>query len=133
MNKQLELVCSFCSKLEAAVERIVAGPGSHICNECIQLCVEILDEEPRVESPSGIDREASTGSTEQDDPESLPIDRALAQLAAMFRTVRMMEPHIARYAIALRNRGVDTAKFASALDVDEAEVLVRFRNWDKSG
>ncbi len=36
------LRCSFCLKLEAEVARIIAGPGSFICNECVALCVEIL-------------------------------------------------------------------------------------------
>ncbi|MEG2143926.1 MAG: ATP-dependent protease ATP-binding subunit ClpX, partial [Oscillospiraceae bacterium] len=37
--------CSFCGKTQDMVERMVAGPGVCICNECIELCVTILDEE----------------------------------------------------------------------------------------
>ena len=37
--------CSFCGKHQEEVERIIAGPGAYICNECIQLCMSILDEE----------------------------------------------------------------------------------------
>lgn len=39
------LRCSFCLKPEAEVARIIAGPGSYICNECVARCVEILDED----------------------------------------------------------------------------------------
>lgn len=34
--------CSFCGKQQVAVKRLVAGPACFICNECIELCVEIM-------------------------------------------------------------------------------------------
>ncbi len=37
--------CSFCGKSQDQVKKIVAGPGVYICNECIDLCKEIIDEE----------------------------------------------------------------------------------------
>ena len=37
--------CSFCGKTSDMVERLIAGPGVYICNECIALCNNILDEE----------------------------------------------------------------------------------------
>ncbi len=37
--------CSFCGKPQEEVKKIVAGPGVYICNECIDLCKEIIDEE----------------------------------------------------------------------------------------
>lgn len=37
--------CSFCGKSQDKVKKIVAGPGVYICNECIDLCKEIIDEE----------------------------------------------------------------------------------------
>ena len=37
--------CSFCGKSQDQVKKIVAGPGVYICNECIALCKEIIDEE----------------------------------------------------------------------------------------
>lgn len=41
-NKQLK--CSFCGKPQSQVNRLVAGPGVYICDECIQVCQEILKE-----------------------------------------------------------------------------------------
>ena len=35
---------SFCGKHQDQVSRIIAGPGAYICNECVQLCMSILDE-----------------------------------------------------------------------------------------
>jgi ATP-dependent Clp protease ATP-binding subunit ClpX len=40
-----EIRCSFCGKRADQVEKIVTGPGVHICNECIKLCNEVLMED----------------------------------------------------------------------------------------
>ncbi|CAI3413727.1 ATP-dependent Clp protease ATP-binding subunit ClpX [Enterococcus cecorum] len=37
--------CSFCGKSQDEVRKIVAGPGVYICNECVELCKEIIDED----------------------------------------------------------------------------------------
>lgn len=37
--------CSFCGKMQEQVRRIVAGPGVYICDECVELCREIIDED----------------------------------------------------------------------------------------
>lgn len=42
--------CSFCGKSQDEVKKIVAGPEVYICNECIELCKEIIDEELHEES-----------------------------------------------------------------------------------
>ncbi|GIU85258.1 MAG: ATP-dependent Clp protease ATP-binding subunit ClpX [Acidimicrobiales bacterium] len=39
------LKCSFCGKSQKQVRKLIAGPGVYICDECIELCNEILDEE----------------------------------------------------------------------------------------
>ena len=39
------LKCSFCVKSQDQVRKLIAGPGVYICDECIDLCNEILDEE----------------------------------------------------------------------------------------
>jgi len=40
-----KLKCSFCGKSQEQVRKLVAGPGVYICDECIELCNEILEEE----------------------------------------------------------------------------------------
>ncbi len=39
------LKCSFCGKSQKQVRKLIAGPGVYICDECIELCNEIIDEE----------------------------------------------------------------------------------------
>ncbi|MCI1923382.1 MAG: ATP-dependent Clp protease ATP-binding subunit ClpX [Lentilactobacillus hilgardii] len=46
------ITCSFCGKTQDQVKKIVAGPGVYICNECIDLCKEIIDEELAPEKTS---------------------------------------------------------------------------------
>ena len=38
------LRCSFCGKAENQVHRMIQGPGVRICDECVQLCMSILDD-----------------------------------------------------------------------------------------
>ncbi len=40
-----QLKCSFCGKMQDQVKKLVAGPGVYICDECIELCNEIIEEE----------------------------------------------------------------------------------------
>ena len=40
-----QLKCSFCGKTQEQVRKLVAGPGVYICDECIELCAEIVEEE----------------------------------------------------------------------------------------
>ncbi|NMB00770.1 MAG: ATP-dependent Clp protease ATP-binding subunit ClpX [Firmicutes bacterium] len=40
-----QLKCSFCGKMQEQVKKLIAGPGVYICDECIELCNEIIEEE----------------------------------------------------------------------------------------
>ena len=44
-DKQRAVRCSFCGKHQDQVRRLIAGPGAYICNECVQLCMSILEDE----------------------------------------------------------------------------------------
>ena len=59
--------CSFCGKHQEQVDRIIAGPGAYICNECIQLCMNILNE----------DREEQPTSSAADMPDVIPTPREI--------------------------------------------------------
>ena len=45
------LFCSFCGKNQSEVRKLIAGPAVYICDECIQLCSEIIEEESEKDSP----------------------------------------------------------------------------------
>ena len=40
-----QMKCSFCGKAQEQVRKLVAGPGVYMCDECIELCNEIIEEE----------------------------------------------------------------------------------------
>ena len=44
-DEKAQLKCSFCGKAQEQVKKLIAGPGVYICDECIELCNEIIDEE----------------------------------------------------------------------------------------
>ncbi len=56
MNKPV-VRCAFCGKTQDQVQRLIAGPGVYICNECVELCHEIIsDSMEKATSPAGDDR-----------------------------------------------------------------------------
>lgn len=56
------LKCSFCGKSQEQVRKLIAGPGVYICDECVELCNEILDEELLEAPPSGASSRDSESS-----------------------------------------------------------------------
>ncbi|MBY0404053.1 MAG: ATP-dependent Clp protease ATP-binding subunit ClpX, partial [Cyanobacteria bacterium] len=44
-HEDSRLKCSFCGKSQDQVKKLIAGPEVYICDECVDLCNEILDEE----------------------------------------------------------------------------------------
>ena len=47
-----QLTCSFCGKSQDEVKKLIAGPTVYICDECIELCNDIIDEEARLDDVS---------------------------------------------------------------------------------
>ncbi|MDY0270510.1 ATP-dependent Clp protease ATP-binding subunit ClpX [Trichloromonas sp.] len=47
-----QLTCSFCGKTQEEVKKLIAGPAVYICDECIELCKDIIAEEAKLEDSS---------------------------------------------------------------------------------
>ncbi len=58
--------CSFCGKRDSQVERMITGPGVNICSDCVELCSQLLDDEPQSESSYGKMRIPDTLPTPQE-------------------------------------------------------------------
>lgn len=54
-NNNDSLICSFCGKGQDEVKKLIAGAGVFICDECIDLCNDIISEESKLEEAQGID------------------------------------------------------------------------------
>jgi len=48
-----QLTCSFCGKAQDEVKKLIAGPAVYICDECIELCKDIIAEEAKLEDSTG--------------------------------------------------------------------------------
>jgi ClpX C4-type zinc finger len=106
--------CSFCSKPNTAVQRLVAGPGVYICNECVELSTVIVEDAAR------------STAEESSRRRSLYYDRStdeiLAMLPALVRTADQVESETIGWINHLRARGVHwrTIAGATGLNVDAA-------------
>ena len=62
MSKESEsnkLNCSFCGKSQDEVKKLIAGPSVYICNECVDLCNDIIEEEIKNDEESPYDQALS--------------------------------------------------------------------------
>jgi hypothetical protein len=50
-EQDARLHCSFCDKSQEQVRKLVAGPKSHICDECIEICVDIITDDRIADTP----------------------------------------------------------------------------------
>ena len=50
-----KLNCSFCGKVQDDVKKLIAGPSVYICNECVDLCNDIIEEEIKSEEDSSLE------------------------------------------------------------------------------
>ena len=113
---QLETVhCSFCNKDQDSVAKIVAGPGVYICDECVNLCQQIIDGEPAREF---------TAWNEQ------PDDELLASMARTQAVVAQVDAAIHDHASVLRSRGVSWTRIGEALGVSKQAAWERFSGED---
>ena len=69
-DEQRAIRCSFCGKHQDQVRRLIAGPGAYICNECVQLCMSILEDE------SDLIQDSAAGEI----PDAIPTPREIHQV-----------------------------------------------------
>ena len=105
--------CSFCGKPNTEVRKIVAGPGVYICNECVELCNDVIGQ---VEEDPDVAPRSPRPSTE----------RELAWLPSIAGTLRSVEADLARKVTDLRRQGVSWARVAEALGMSESQARERF-------
>ena len=70
-----EIRCSFCGKPQSEVHKLIAGPNVYICNECIEICQSILDEEFGLED----NMPSAAAKANVSAPEKLPTPRELKE------------------------------------------------------
>jgi hypothetical protein len=114
----LPVNCSFCTKPSSAVEKMIAGPGVYICNECIQLCNDILKEQRQAPSPTGT--ELPVWEETMTDQEMLALLPRIAAVSAQ------TDASLQRLVTVLRSRGVTWARIGAALQITRQSAWERF-------
>jgi hypothetical protein len=110
--------CSFCAKPSSAVAKVIAGPGVYICNECIQLCNDILEEEQQASSPAGTQLPARE--------EAMTDEEILALLPRIASVSAQTDASLQRMVTVLRGRGVTWARIGAALQITRQSAWERF-------
>ena len=109
------LRCSFCGKDRESVAKLIAGPGVYICNECVDLCTEIiaLDIKPEMRPRH-----------------ELPDDELLASLTRAQTAAPQIDAAMRDYVDILRSRGVSWTRIGGALGVSKQAAWERFSGED---
>jgi len=110
--------CSFCGKPSSDVEKLIAGPGVFICNECIRLCNEILLTEQQ--KPSGSETELPDWEESASDEQLLDLLPRIAAVGAQ------TEAKLQRLVTILRERKVTWARIGAALQITRQSAWERF-------
>ena len=109
--------CSFCQKSKHDVEKLIAGPGVFICNECVGLCIEIL----AVESSKPTDTPAVPNWEERLSDDDLLA--TLPKVAALSAQVDHQLTHSVGHA---RSRGITWTRIGAALGMTRQSAWERF-------
>jgi len=110
--------CSFCAKPAAEVEKVIAGPGVYICDECVDLCGEILGEERR----RSMEPRAQLAAWD----ESMTDDQILDLLPRIAAVGAQTEASLQRLVTILRERRVTWARIGAALQITRQSAWERF-------
>jgi hypothetical protein len=114
----LQLCCSFCAKPSSAVEKVIAGPGVYICNECVELCNNVLRTEQG--DPTRSDTRLSAWEEELTD------EQILDQLPRIAGAAAQTEASLQRLVTVLRGRRVTWARIGTALQITRQSAWERF-------
>lgn len=106
------LSCSFCTKDQDHVEKLVAGPGVYICNQCVDLCVNIIANE---KSPGRVPEWAE-----------LTDGQMLDRLPRIAGTVAQVEEGMDQWVGELRRRGVTWGRIGEKLSITRQSAWERF-------
>ena len=116
----LQVNCSFCAKPSSAVAKMIAGPGVFICNECVKLCNDILEEEEQQQASSPPGTQLPAREEAMTDEEILALLPRIASVSAQ------TDASLQRLVTVLRGRGVTWARIGAALQITRQSAWERF-------
>ncbi len=107
--------CSFCAKEEAEVAKMIAGPGVFICDACVGLCRNILEQDVADPRPQRVPMW-----------ESMTDDEVLAHIPKIASVQGQVENGLREWVLLLRSRGVTWERIGSALGMTRQSAWERF-------
>jgi ClpX C4-type zinc finger len=107
--------CSFCLKPSTEVATLIGGPGVYICDECVDLCNEIIREQP-------LPADQRLGPAEHE----LSLHDVIAVLPQLGAGGRRAEAHLAYWVRRARSLGATWAQIGAALDMTRQSAWERF-------
>jgi hypothetical protein len=109
--------CSFCFKPSTRVERLVAGPAVYVCNECVDLCCQVIAATP--EGPV-------TGARMMPWDHAQTVDAALTHLPNVARAQAQVEEALLGWVLRARQLGATWAQIGDALGITRQSAWERF-------
>lgn len=105
------LRCSFCGKSQDEVRHLIAGPGVYICNECVELCEQVISEQPMPSFPP------LDGKSDEE---------LLADVVRLDQSRGQVEAAVRDRVLRLRARSVTWARIGEALGISRQSAWERF-------
>jgi ClpX C4-type zinc finger len=113
------VACSFCLKSPGQVNKMVAGPGVFICNECIGLCNDILAQEDAKKSES---TDHSVAAWQQ----RLSDEELLSTMPKIQAAAAQIQQHLTAWVRQARERGITWTRIGEALGMTRQSAWERF-------
>src|SRR5580704_14340008 len=114
------LACSFCGKSRSAVTTLIQGPGVLICNECVDLCTEIIANKPQIAADPNV-----SGWEQKMSDEDL-----LAHLPKVAAASAQVEQQLTTWVRQARSRGITWTRIGEALGMTRQSAWERFSGED---
>lgn len=120
------IACSFCAKPAPEVAKMIAGPGIYICDECVQLCNEILAADAGSAAGQPDARPEDEPPAELTYWQDMTDEQLLAHLPKIARVADQVEGSLTTWVRRTRSRGVSWARIGAALDMTRQSAWERF-------
>ena len=122
MGEEIAIRCSFCQKPAPEVDKLIAGAGIYICDQCVAACVEILDHTP----PSPDEGEVQLPSWH-----SMTDVEVLSRLPRIAAVAAQVEGGLQRWVGEARRRGLSWASIGESLGISRQSAWERFSRGDR--
>jgi ClpX C4-type zinc finger len=112
-----KLRCSFCHKSSAQVAKLIAGPGVHICDKCVELCRAILEQEAA----------SAVGKPRLPMWETMTDDEILDHLPKIVAVQEQVNDNLRDWIGHLRTRNVSWERIGASINMAKQSAWERFR------